>query len=125
MPCSAARGLDRYLMGLSALFPPSRPEGVKLITLLANSPITYRLYLLTRHKRSSKIRDMQERDTKQLVLTVFKKAYSNDLSIAEASKRAGVAANTASTWIKVLTAEGILEESRRVGNAKMYRLRRR
>jgi DNA-binding IclR family transcriptional regulator len=66
-----------------------------------------------------------ERDTKTLVLDVFKEAYSSDLNIAEVSKRAGVAPNTASTWIKVLSAEGILEESRRIGNAKMYRLRRR
>jgi len=68
---------------------------------------------------------MGERDTKTLVLAVFKEAYSGDLNIAEASKRAGVAPNTASTWIKVLSAEGILEESRKIGNAKMYRLRRR
>ncbi|HWP60176.1 MAG TPA: hypothetical protein VNL14_19940 [Candidatus Acidoferrales bacterium] len=68
---------------------------------------------------------MQEGHAKKLVLAVFKKAHSHDLSIAEASKRAGVAANTASTWIKVLTAEGILEESRKIGNAKMYRLKRR
>lgn len=67
---------------------------------------------------------MQERDSRSLVLAVFKKT-SHDLSIAEASRRAGVAANTASTWIKVLTAEGIVEESRKVGNAKMYRLKRR
>ena len=68
---------------------------------------------------------MSEQDTKKLVLVVFKTAYPNDLSIAEASKRAGVAPNTASTWIKVLTAEGILEESRKIGNAKMYRLKKR
>lgn len=68
---------------------------------------------------------MQERDTKELVLAVFKAAYPNDLSIAETSKRAGVVANTASTWIKVLAAEGNLEESRKVGNAKMYRLKKR
>lgn len=68
---------------------------------------------------------MQEQDTKQMVLAVFKDVQPNDLSIAEASKRAGVAPNTASTWIKVLTAEGILQESRKIGNAKMYRLKKR
>lgn len=68
---------------------------------------------------------MPEEDTKKLVFAVFKTAYPNDLSIAETSKRAGVVANTASTWIKVLTAEGKLEESRKVGNAKMYRFKKR
>lgn len=68
---------------------------------------------------------MREEDTKKTVLAVFKTAYPNDLSIAEASKHAGVAPNTASTWIKVLNAERMLEESRKIGNAKMYRLRKR
>ena len=68
---------------------------------------------------------MQEQDTKQMVLAVFKDAQPNDLSIAEASKRAGVSPNTASTWIKVLTAEGFLQDSRKIGNAKMYRLKKR
>lgn len=68
---------------------------------------------------------MQEQDTKKVVLAVFRTAHPNDLSIAEASKQANVAPNTASTWIKVLAAEGSLEESRKVGNAKMYRLKKR
>jgi predicted transcriptional regulator len=68
---------------------------------------------------------MEKRDTKSQVLAVFRAAYPNDLSISEASERARTAVNTASTWIKVLTAEGKLEESRNVGNAKMYRLRKR
>lgn len=68
---------------------------------------------------------MREEDTRKTVLAVFKTAHPNDLSIVEASKRAGVAPNTASTWIKVLNAEGMLEESRKIGNAKMYRLRKR
>jgi hypothetical protein len=67
---------------------------------------------------------MSEEDTKKTIYGVFRLVYPNDLSIAEASKRARVAPNTASTWIKVLTAEGVLEESRKIGNAKMYRMRK-
>ena len=66
-----------------------------------------------------------ERDTKGLVLKVLQEAYPGDLSILEAAGRAGVARNTASTWIRVLVAEGLLESTRDVGNAKMFRLKKR
>lgn len=91
---------------------------------LANSANSFCLHLLTTHTSCGRICHMQKQDTKRVVLAVFRTAYPNDLSIVEASKRAGIAANTASTWIKVLTAERMLEESRKVGNAKMYRLRK-
>ena len=65
---------------------------------------------------------MDETITKRKVLKVFEEAAASDLSVSEAGRRAGVSSNTASTYIKVLVAEGKLEESRRIGNAKLFRL---
>jgi len=45
------------------------------------------------------------------------------LSISDAARLAGVSLATASAYIKVLVAEGALEESRRIGNAKLFRVR--
>ena len=61
--------------------------------------------------------------TKRRVLKAFKEAAPADLNISDAAKRAGVSIATASTYIKVLVAEGALEESRRIGNAKLFRIR--
>ncbi len=45
------------------------------------------------------------------------------LTQQESARRAKVSQNTASTNIKVLIAEGSLENSCRIGNAKLFRLR--
>jgi len=66
-----------------------------------------------------------EAATKRRVLKAFKEAAPLDLSISEAGRRARVGTATAATYIKVLVAEGALEESRRVGNAKFFRARLR
>ena len=66
---------------------------------------------------------MDETNAKTKVLNAFHEAAPADLSMSEAAKRAGVSPNTASTYIKVLIAEGRLEESRRIGNAKLFRLK--
>ena len=63
-----------------------------------------------------------ETSTKARVLRVFEAAPA-DLSMSDAARRAGVSLATASTYIKVLVAEGALEESRRIGNAKLFRVR--
>ena len=63
-------------------------------------------------------------DTKGKVLKVFEDAYPTDLSIMDAAKGAGVMHGTASTYIKVLVAEGRLEETRRMGNAVLFRLKK-
>ncbi|MBU2009858.1 MAG: hypothetical protein KJ624_08510 [Chloroflexi bacterium] len=64
-----------------------------------------------------------EAATKRRVLKAFKEAAPLDLSISEAGRRARVGTATAATYIKVLVAEGALEESRHVGNAKFFRAR--
>jgi response regulator of citrate/malate metabolism len=61
--------------------------------------------------------------TKRRVLKAFKDAAPLDLSISEAGSRARVSDATAATYIKVLVAGGVLEESRRIGNAKLFRVR--
>ena len=58
------------------------------------------------------------------MLKVFEEKYPGDLGIKEAADNAGVGRGTASTWIKVLVAEGKLEEKRRVGNALLFRLKK-
>jgi len=64
-----------------------------------------------------------EAATKRRVLKAFKEAAPLDLSISEAGRRARVGNATAATYVKVLVAEGALEESRRIGNAKLFRAR--
>jgi len=59
------------------------------------------------------------------VLRAFQEAALADLSISEAARRAGVSLATASICIRVLVAEGALEESRRIGNAKLFRVKER
>ena len=68
---------------------------------------------------------MDNATAKTKVLAVFHEAASTDLSVSEAAKKAHVSPNTASTYIKVLVAEGFLEETRRIGNAKLFRLKQR
>jgi len=62
--------------------------------------------------------------TKHKVLEVLSEAYPLDLSITEVAKRAKISKPTASTWLKVLKAEGKIILSRRVGKAKFYRIKK-
>lgn len=66
---------------------------------------------------------MPENGTKARVLKVFQEAAPVDLSMSDAARRAGVSLAMAPTSIRVLVAEGALEESRRIGNAKLFRVR--
>lgn len=66
---------------------------------------------------------MNTATAKDRVRRVFEEAHPLDLSVSEAATRAGVCGNTASTYIKVLVAEGRLEESRPIGNARLFRLK--
>ena len=61
--------------------------------------------------------------SKEKVRKGFQEAHPSDLSIAEVAAKVGVAVNTASTYIKVLVAEGFLEQSRPIGNARLFRLK--
>ena len=65
---------------------------------------------------------MNETESKDKVLEAFLQVAPTDLSVSEAAERARVSTNTASTYIKVLVAEGMLQESRRIGNAKLFRI---
>lgn len=60
---------------------------------------------------------------KERVRQGFQEAFPSDLSISEVAARVGVSVNTASTYIKVLVAEGFLEQSRPIGNARLFRVR--
>lgn len=68
---------------------------------------------------------MDEASVKTKLINAFQEATPADLSVSEAAKRAGISPNTASTYIKVLIAEGRLEKSRRIGNAKLFRVKAR
>lgn len=68
---------------------------------------------------------MTSTSAKTKVYSAFKAADSTDLSVTEAANKAHVSSNTASTYIKVLVAEGLLEETRRIGNAKLFRIKQR
>ena len=63
-------------------------------------------------------------ETKRKVLRVFEEAYPQDLSIVEASRRAGISDPTAAMYIRILEAEGRIEFTREVGRAKMFGLKR-
>jgi predicted ArsR family transcriptional regulator len=60
---------------------------------------------------------------KQKILELLEKEFPRDFSIGENAKQVGVARSTASTWLKVLSAEGKIEVSRKVGNAIFYKFK--
>ena len=60
--------------------------------------------------------------TKEKVRKVFEEAYPEDLSIVEASLKAGISDPTGATYIRILEAEGKIEFHRLVGRAKMFKL---
>jgi len=62
--------------------------------------------------------------TEEKVLKVLSEAYPLDFSIGEVAKRAGISKPTASTWLKVLEAEGKIILSRKIGKAKFYRIKK-
>jgi len=61
-------------------------------------------------------------ETKAKVLKVFEEAYPQDLSIVEASLKAGISDPTGAMYIRILEAEGKVKFTRMVGRAKMFRL---
>lgn len=63
-------------------------------------------------------------ENKENVLTVLKEAHPGDLSIGEVAQRSHLYRGTASTWLKVLEAEGKIEVSRKVGPAVFYRVKK-
>ncbi len=63
-------------------------------------------------------------ENKENILTVLKEAYPGDLSIGEVAQRSRLSRGTASTWLKVLKAEGKIELSRKVGPAVFYRVKK-
>ncbi len=62
-------------------------------------------------------------ETKEKVLKVFEEAYPEDLSIVDASAKAGVSDPTGAMYIRILEAEGKIEFHRLIGKAKMFKLK--
>ncbi len=62
-------------------------------------------------------------ETKEKVLKVFEEAYPEDLSIVDASSKAGISDPTGAMYIRILEAEGKIELHRLVGRAKMFKLK--
>jgi len=60
--------------------------------------------------------------TKEKIFKVFEEAYPLDLSIVEASFKAGISDPTGAMYIRILEAEGKIEFTRLVGNSKMFKL---
>jgi len=54
---------------------------------------------------------------KQKILELLKKKFPHPFSVGEVAKQVEVARSTAFTWLKVLSDEGKIEVSRKVGNA--------
>jgi len=63
-------------------------------------------------------------DSKNRVLRELQVAFPMDLSIKEIAEKSGLCSPTVSTWLKVAEAERKIEQSRKVGNAKFYRLKK-
>ena len=63
------------------------------------------------------------RESKAKVLDVVRKAYPLDLPIAEVARQAKLNRVTASTWLRIVEAEGAIEVSRKVGQAVFYRFK--
>ena len=61
-------------------------------------------------------------ETKEKIFKVFEEAYPLDLSIVEASLKAGISDPTGAMYIRILEAEGKLKFTRLVGNSKMFKL---
>jgi len=64
-------------------------------------------------------------DNKEKIMKELERCYPNDLSIGEVAERTKLSRPTASTWLKVLDAEGGAEISRRIGAAVFYRLKKK
>lgn len=64
-------------------------------------------------------------EIKEKILKEFERIHPCDLSVGEVAKKIRVSDPTASTYLRVLTAEGVVEVSRKVGNAVFYRSKKK
>jgi len=64
------------------------------------------------------------RDVKTRIAAELEKIHPCDLSAGEVAKKLKVSDPTASTYLRILVAEGRVEVSRRVGNAVFYRFKK-
>ena len=70
-------------------------------------------------------RRKMSQESKDKVFGVVKKASPEDLTIAEVARRSKITHYTASMWLKVLEAEGKIEQTRKIGPAILYRLKKK
>lgn len=58
------------------------------------------------------------------ILKVFEEAYPEDISIMETSRRSHFSEVTSATYVRILEAENRVEQTRMIGIAKMFKLKR-
>ena len=87
-----------------------------IVTLNINT-YRYILFTMRRYKMSQ--------NSKDKVFDAVKKAYPLDLSIVEVARETKLNRVTASTWLRVLEAEGKIVVSRKVGPVILYRLKKK
>jgi len=63
-------------------------------------------------------------DTKVKIMNELKRIHPCDLSAGEVAKRVKASDPTASTYLRILAAEGKVEVSRKVGNAVFYKFKK-
>jgi DNA-binding transcriptional ArsR family regulator len=61
---------------------------------------------------------------KDKIVNELRKVYPCDLSVGEVAKKVRISDPTASTYLRILKAQGIVEVSRKVGNAVFYRMKK-
>jgi DNA-binding transcriptional ArsR family regulator len=64
-------------------------------------------------------------EMKEKIVEELRHIHPCDLSLGEIAKKIGISDITASKYISVLQAEGKIEISRRIGNAILYRIKKK
>jgi DNA-binding transcriptional ArsR family regulator len=63
-------------------------------------------------------------DKKAEIVKELEKIHPCDLSVGEVARKVKISDPTASTYLRILSAEGEVEISRKVGNAVFYRIKK-
>jgi len=65
------------------------------------------------------------KEIKEKIVKELEKVFPCDLSISEIAQKVGISDITASKYVSVLQAEGKIEVSRKIGNAVLFRLKKK